>query len=93
MPMVITTAQVEDAAKWEQGFRTHGELFRSMTANKPIHFSVTAENEITICFEPDDLDKYLEVMDSKATEEAMAFDGVKRETVKVVVLDKKFDPR
>jgi hypothetical protein len=29
MPRVIITAQVEDAANWEQGFRTHGELFRS----------------------------------------------------------------
>ncbi len=93
MPRVIATAQVEDAAKWEQGFRTHGELFKSMTVNKPIHFNVTPQNEIVICFEPDDLDKYMEVMDSRATEEAMEFDGVKRDTVKIVPLDKEFDPR
>ena len=93
MPKVIATAQVEDGAKWEQGFRTHGELFKGMTVNKPIHFNVTEQNEIVVCFEPDNLDKYLEVMDSRATEEAMEFDGVKRETVKIFVLDKEFDPR
>jgi len=42
MPKVIATAQVEDAAKFEQGFRTHGELFKSMTVNKPIYFNVSA---------------------------------------------------
>jgi len=30
-------------------------------------------------------------LDSPATAEAMAFDGVKRETVKVFVLDKTFE--
>ncbi len=93
MPRVICTAQVEDATKWEQGFRTHGELFKSMTINKPIHFNVTPQNEIVIYFEPDDLDKYMEILDSRATEEAMEFDGVKRDTVKIVPLDKEFDPR
>ena len=93
MPKVIATAQVKDAAKWEQGFRTHGELFKSMTVNKPIHFNVTPQNVITICFEPDDLNKYLEILDSRATQEAMEFDGVKRDTVKIVPLDKEFDPR
>jgi hypothetical protein len=29
-------------------------------------------------------------MDSPATEEAMAYDGVKRDTVKISVLDKEF---
>ncbi len=93
MPKVIATAQVEDAAKFEQGFRTHGELFKSMTVNKPIYFNVSAQNEIVVCFEPDDVDKYLEILDSRATEEAMEFDGVKRDTVKIVPLDKEFDPR
>ena len=29
MPMVIITAEVQDAVKWEAGFRTHSDLFRS----------------------------------------------------------------
>jgi hypothetical protein len=34
----------------------------------------------------------MELLDSRATEEAMAFDGVKRDSVKIVALDKEFDP-
>ena len=26
MPKVVVTAQVEDATKWEEGFRTHVDL-------------------------------------------------------------------
>ncbi len=89
MAKIIITAQVEDSAKWEEGFRTHGELLRSMTSTVT-YFTITKENELTLYAEPDDVDKFLEVMDSPATEEAMAYDGVKRETVKVVVLDKEF---
>ena len=93
MPKVIATAQVKDAAKWEEGFRTHGDLFTSQTIKKPIHYNVSKQNKIIICFEPEDVDTFLEVLDSRRTEKAMEFDGVKRETVKVVVLDKEFDPR
>ena len=89
MAKIIITAQVEDSAKWEEGFRTHGELLRSMTSTVT-YFTITKENELTLYAEPDDVDKFLEVMDSPATEEAMDYDGVKRETVKVVVLDKEF---
>ena len=89
MAKVIITAQVEDSAKWEEGFRTHGELLRSMTSAGH-YFTITEDNELTLYAEPDDVDKFFEVMDSPATEEAMAHDGVKRETVKIVVLDKEF---
>ena len=93
MPTVIVTADVEDADKWETGFRTHGELFRSQTVNKPINFTVTELNRAVVLFEPDDLEEYMQVLDSPATAEAMDFDGIKRETVKVFVLDKEFDPQ
>ena len=89
MAKVIITAQVEDAAKWEEGFRTHGELLRSMTSTVT-YFTISKDNELTLYAEPDDVDKFLKVMDSPATEEAMAYDGVKRDTVKISVLDKEF---
>ena len=89
MPKVIVTADVEDAAKWEEGFRTHADVFQSYTAASPITFALDG-NHVTICFEPEDLDTYMKLMDSPATAEAMAFDGVKRETVKIVVLDREF---
>ena len=47
-------------------------------------------NEVSILFKPDDLDTYLKILDSEETYKAMAFDGVKRETVKIAVLDKEF---
>ena len=92
MPKVIAKIEVEDTAKWEKGFRTHGALFRSQTIKKPIHYAETAKNEILICFEPENIDAYLKGMDSSETEEAMKFDGVKRDTVQIFVLDKEFDP-
>ena len=90
MAKIVVTAQVEDAVKWEERFRTHGDLFRSQTVLTPISFAVTGENEVAIYSEAEDLDTYMEILESDATAEAMAHDGVKRETVKVYVLDKEF---
>jgi hypothetical protein len=87
MPKVIITTQVQDPVKWEAGFRTHGDLFRTYTIRAPIHFAI-AGNEVTVCLEPENLDTFKRAMESQATTEAMAFDGVKRETVKTFVLDK-----
>ena len=89
MARIIITAQVEDSAKWEEGFRTHGELLRSTTSTVT-YLTTTDDNEVALYAEPVDLAKFLEVMDSPATAEAMAFDGVKRETVKIFVLDREF---
>ena len=88
MAKVVLTAQVEDTAKWEAGFRTHVDLFRSMTISQPISFSTNDNNEVTIYLEPEDLDKYMADLETQETADAMAYDGVKRETVKVYVLDK-----
>ena len=90
MPRVVVTAQVEDLVKWEEGFRTHGDLFRSQTVSGPIGIATNEDNEVAVCFDPSDLDRFLQGMDSPETAEAMAVDGVKRETVKVFVLDKDF---
>ena len=87
MPKVVVTAQVQDAVKWEKGFRTHGDLFRSQTVTKLINFGTIEGNHVAVCLEPDDLDAFMKVLDSPATAEAMAFDGVKRETVRVFVLE------
>jgi hypothetical protein len=87
MPKVIVIAEVEDAVKWEAGFRTHGDYFLTMTLREPIHFTMTG-NEVAIVMEPADLGTFGRVMESQATADAMAFDGVKRETVKTFVLDK-----
>lgn len=89
MSRVVITAKVKDAAKWEEAFRTHGGLLGTMAQNRT-YFSTHDDNEIVLYSEPSDLEKYLEVLDSPDTEEAMANDGVLRESVKVFVLDEVF---
>ena len=91
MAKIIITAEVEDVEAWENGFRTHGELFKEQTIHT-VDFTATSDREVALVFECVDLDKCLELMDSSATEAAMKFDGVKRETVKFFVLDKQFKP-
>ena len=90
MPKVIVTAQVENSANWENGFRSHAGLFNDYTATA-IDFTATDDNEVAILWDVTNLDRYLELMDSPETAEAMAQDGVKRETVRIYVLDKEFN--
>jgi hypothetical protein len=89
MARVLITAQVQDSAKWEKGFRTHGDLLRTFAATVS-HFATTDKNEVAVYTETSDLAKYLKALDSPAIAAAMTQDGVKRETVKVFVLDREF---
>jgi len=91
VPKVIITANVEDATKWENGFRTHGELFRRQTV-KVCHYSLGKDNQIATCFEMEDLDAYTKLLDSPETAEAMTADGLDRNSVKIFVLDKEYRP-
>ena len=91
MTRIVVTAQVEDSAKWEAGFRTHVDLFKRYTVNNAIHFTANNDNEVAIIFEVDDVGKFFEELESSATVEAMSSDGVKRETVKTYVLDKELE--
>ncbi len=90
MSRILVTAQVDDANHWEAAFRTHGDLFRRQTVSKPIEMSITDGNNVAVCFEPENMEKFWEIFNSPDTAAAMAEDGVKRETVKVFVLDKQF---
>jgi hypothetical protein len=89
MPRIVLTAQVEDSARWEENFRTHGALLRSR-GTSVTHFATNDDNEVVLLAEPQDLDQWFAVLKSPDTAAAMAMDGVKRETVKVFVLDKAF---
>jgi hypothetical protein len=91
MHKVVVIGEIEDAAKWEKGFRTHGDLFKSQTVTNT-SFQVTGDNKVVVCFEASDIDTYMKILDSPQTAEAMAHDGIKRETVQVHVLDKQFTP-
>ena len=90
MPRIVVTAQVDDGAEWETKFRTHGDLFRDQTVTEPVQFAVDG-NDVTIVFEPNDLDTWKALLESDRTAQAMAHDGVHRDTVKIVVLDKRMD--
>jgi hypothetical protein len=87
MPRVIVTAEVENTEKWEKSFRTHGDLFRQMGVSR-MEFATGPGNRVAVCGETANLDAYMKIFNSPATAEAMASDGVKRETVQTFVLDK-----
>ena len=88
MTKVVVTAQIADPVRWEEGFRTHGDLFRTYTVSK-MEYAIDG-NEIAVCVEPADLETFMERLESPETVEAMEFDGVMRDTVKVHVFDKVF---
>ncbi len=91
MGKLIVTAQVQDAVKWEANFRTHGEMFkREYALTQPVSYGVSEGNICTVCFEVEDVAAALKAMASPATAEAMAQDGVIRETAKFYVLEKEF---
>lgn len=90
MSKAIITAQVENSANWENGFRSHAGLFNDYTATA-INFTATDANEVAILWEVANVDRFLELLDAPETAQAMAQDGVKRDTVKVYVLDKEFN--
>lgn len=87
---VLITAQVEDAAAWEAAFRSHGELFRAQHGTSPILLGTTDDNFVAVLEQTADLDAYMADLQSETTTEAMKGDGVKADTVKVVVLDREF---
>ncbi len=71
MAKVIITAEVEDVAKWEEGFRTHADLFRSQTITKMV-FGIGEGNEVALYSEIENLDTWREILESPKTAEAMA---------------------
>lgn len=90
MTRIVFTAKVKDAVQWEAGYREHGPMLREkLGVTKPIHFTTDVEtNEICIQGEPDDLEKYLELIQTPELAEAMEKNGVLRDTVKLYILDK-----
>ena len=92
MAKVIITAQVDDVDKWEKGFRTHGALFKGQGVASPVLIGISDDNEVALYEEIDDLDTAREAFTSPSPEmvEAMAQDGVRRDTMKMFVLDRDF---
>ena len=86
MATILITAEVENTEEWNHAFRTHGDLFRQQTISR-VDIGTTDDNHVAVLCHVSDPDAFFEVLDSPATAQAMGNDGVKRETVKVFVLD------
>jgi hypothetical protein len=91
MSGVVVTAHIKDSAKWEKGFRAHGELFRRNNISL-IHYTITKSNDVVMYSETDDVDAYLNFVRSPDVVRAMADDGVEGDTVKVFALEKELKP-
>jgi hypothetical protein len=86
MARIIVTADVEDGAAWDAKFRTRGELMKR-AGLRAVHYTVT-DNRLVSYVEPEDAEAYLKFMGSSAVADAMREDGIKRETVRIYVLDR-----
>lgn len=92
MTKILVTAKCKDVAKWENGFRTHADLFRTAYGvSNAINYGVGDDDYVVACFETSDLAKTTSAISSPATAKAMAYDGLFLDTVKVFVLDKKLE--
>jgi hypothetical protein len=89
MSKIILTADVEDGAKWERNYRTHGDLFKAAGIGT-VHYTVGEDNHVVMCTDVDDVGAYMDFVSAESTQDAMKNDGVKRGTVKLFVLDKEF---
>ena len=88
MTTVILTANVKDDKAWERAYRSHGELFKAAGLG-PFHYSLE-DGHVVMSTEVDDVGAYMDFLKSKATQDAMKNDGVKRKSVQIFVLDKTF---
>lgn len=91
MKKIVVTIEVKDLTKWEQNFKTHGELFSRQTIDGKYAYTTLAEkNRVVLCAEVSDVDTFFQVLKSEEASDAIKFDGVKPESVQFFVLDKEF---
>ena len=91
MQKIVIILQVKDLSKWEERFRTHGELFRRQTINGQYDYTMIEDgNRVVLSAEVRDVQTFFAVLDSPEAEDAKDVDGVKRETLQFFVLDKQF---
>ncbi|HEY1867485.1 MAG TPA: hypothetical protein VGG70_04255 [Candidatus Cybelea sp.] len=92
MAKIIVIAKCKDQAKWEAGFRSHGDLFRTAYGvSKPVSYGMGEDGYVGGCFETSDLAKTTTAISSPDTAKAMEYDGLFLDTVKVFVFDKELN--
>lgn len=92
MPRLVAMIQVEDLTKWEEGFLTHGALFRRQTIRGAYHYTMIEDgNRVVLSADVDDVETFFQVLQTPDADDAKDLDGVKRETIQFFVLDKRFE--
>ena len=88
MTKIIVTANVKDPQEWESGFRSMGDLLKSIYIS-PIHFGMrTEDNSFAYLAEVEDVDQFLLTMNSDKAKNAQNENGVLEGTVRFFVLNK-----
>jgi hypothetical protein len=90
MAKFLVTAEVDNRAEWEESFRTHGELFAGFGFKSPILIGTNENNEVAVLISVEDAQAAMAILSSPENVQAMEADGVKRETVRALILDKEF---
>lgn len=90
MVKLLVTAEVENRTEWEKSFRTHGELFRGFGFKSPISIGTNENNEVAVIVSADDAQAAMATLTTPENVQAMEADGVKRDTVRALILDKEF---
>ena len=88
MTKIVLMAEVEDVGSWETGFRSHAGLFKKMGFASVYEYAIGDDSTVAVCVDVADKAGFLTSLESPENVAAMESDGVKRDTVKVFVLDK-----
>ena len=68
--LIAVRAEVEDVDAWREGFKTHGDLFKSQGVSVA-YMGATEGNSVIGVFETDDVDEFMRIFNDPATAEAM----------------------
>ena len=88
--LIAVRAEVEDVNSWREGFKTHGDLFKSQGVSTAL-LGVNDGNSVIAVFETDDVDEFMRIFNDPATAEAMANDKITG-GVELFLLDETFRP-
>ena len=88
--LIAVRAEVEDINTWREGFKTHGDLFKSQGVSTAF-MGGSDGNSVIAVFETDNVDEFMRIFNDPATAEAMANDKVIG-GVELFVLDETFTP-
>lgn len=88
--LIAVRAEVEDVNTWREGFKTHGDLFKSQGVSTAL-MGTNDGNAVIAVFETDDVNEFIRIFNDPATAEAMANDKITG-GVELFLLDETFRP-